>query len=71
MEVLEEFDLTGQGAGGRPGQTGGRDLPAGAQRTGVARAASALSGAEIRDEAHRFAITYHRNLRRKEQTKSV
>jgi excinuclease ABC subunit C len=25
----------------------------------------------IRDEAHRFAITYHRNLRSKEQTKSV
>jgi excinuclease ABC subunit C len=25
----------------------------------------------IRDEAHRFAITYHRNLRRKEQTHSV
>ena len=24
----------------------------------------------IRDEAHRFAITYHRNLRRKEQTRS-
>lgn len=25
----------------------------------------------IRDEAHRFAITYHRNLRRKEQTRSA
>ena len=25
----------------------------------------------IRDEAHRFAITYHRNLRRKESTRSV
>ncbi len=25
----------------------------------------------IRDEAHRFAITYHRNLQRKEQTKSI
>jgi excinuclease ABC subunit C len=25
----------------------------------------------IRDEAHRFAITYHRNLRAREQTKSV
>jgi excinuclease ABC subunit C len=24
----------------------------------------------VRDEAHRFAITYHRNLRRKEQTRS-
>jgi len=24
----------------------------------------------IRDEAHRFAITYHRNLRGKEQTRS-
>jgi excinuclease ABC subunit C len=24
----------------------------------------------IRDEAHRFAITFHRNLRRKEQTRS-
>jgi excinuclease ABC subunit C len=24
----------------------------------------------IRDEAHRFAITYHRNLRSKEQTRS-
>lgn len=25
----------------------------------------------VRDEAHRYAITYHRNLRRKEQTRSV
>ena len=25
----------------------------------------------IRDEAHRFAITYHRNLRQKEQTRSL
>ena len=29
-----------------------------------------ITGIHLRDEAHRFAITFHRSLRSKEQTKS-
>ena len=72
VEVLDEFGLLEQvpvvGLAKReeevfrPGRTEPLWLSRGSQALYLVQ--------RIRDEAHRFAITYHRNLRRKEQTRS-
>jgi excinuclease ABC subunit C len=72
VEVLQEFGLLGQvpvvGLAKReeeifrPGESASIWLRRGSPALHLVQ--------RIRDEAHRFAITYHRNLRRKEQTHS-
>ncbi len=71
-EVLEEFDLAGRvpvvGLAKReeevfvPGQKNSLWLKRGSPALHLVQ--------RVRDEAHRFAISYHRNLRQKEQTRS-
>ncbi len=72
VEVLRELELFGQfpvvGLAKReeeifrPGQSDSIWLKRGSPALHLVQ--------RVRDEAHRFAITYHRNLRRKEQTRS-
>lgn len=72
VDVLKEFDLFGRipvvGLAKqeeevfRPGESAPIWLKRGSQALFLVQ--------RIRDEAHRFAITYHRGLRRKEQTRS-
>ncbi len=73
VEVLKEFDLYGAvpivGLAKReeelflPGQSTSIWLKRGSQALHLVQ--------RVRDEAHRFAITYHRNLRSRNQTKSA
>lgn len=73
VEVLEEFGLLGriplvslakrEEEIFRPGESKSLWLKRGSQALFLVQ--------RIRDEAHRFAITYHRNLRGKAQTKSL
>ena len=72
MEVLEEFGLRKRvpvvGLAKREEEV---FLPGRKEPVWLARGSDGLHLVQrIRDEAHRFAITYHRNLRRKEQTRS-
>ena len=72
MEVLREFGLTDQipivGLAKREEEV---FRPGRSQALWLKRGSPGLHLVQrIRDEAHRFAITYHRNLRRKEQTRS-
>lgn len=72
VEVLKEFDLFDRipvvGLAKREEEI---FRPGESQSLWLKRGSEALYLVQrIRDEAHRFAITYHRNLRRKEQTHS-
>ncbi len=72
LEVLEEFDLRERipvvGLAKREEEV---FVPGRKESVWLPRGSDALHMVQrIRDEAHRFAITYHRNLRRKEQTRS-
>ena len=72
VEVLKEFDLFENipvvGLAKREEEVFRPDR---SQPIWLTRGSQALHLVQrIRDEAHRFAITYHRNLRRKEQTRS-
>ncbi len=72
LEVLDEFGLRDRvpvvGLAKREEEI---FLPGRKEPVWLARGSDGLHLVQrIRDEAHRFAITYHRNLRRKEQTHS-
>ncbi len=72
VEVLSEFDLLEQipvvGLAKREEEVFRPGRP---QPIWLTRGSPGLHLVQrVRDEAHRFAITYHRNLRRKEQTRS-
>lgn len=72
VEVLKEFDLYGAvpliGLAKREEEV---FLPGRAEPVWLKRGSQALYLIQrIRDEAHRFAITYHRNLRSRSQTRS-
>jgi excinuclease ABC subunit C len=72
VEILQEFDLYGRvpvvGLAKREEEI---FFPEELQPAWLKRGSAALHLVQrIRDEAHRFAITYHRRLRRKEQTHS-
>ncbi len=71
-EVLEEFDLAERvpvvGLAKREEEV---FVPGQSQSIWLKRGSPALHLVQrVRDEAHRFAISYHRNLRQKEQTRS-
>jgi len=73
VEVLEEFDLLDRvplvGLAKREEEI---FLPRRSDPIWLKRGSQALYLVQrIRDEAHRFAITYHRNLRRKSQVRSA
>ncbi|MEZ4639974.1 MAG: helix-hairpin-helix domain-containing protein, partial [Caldilineaceae bacterium] len=73
VEVLKEFDLFGQvpivGLAKREEEL---FLPGRSDSVWLKRGSQALYLVQrVRDEAHRFAITYHRNLRSRNQTKSA
>lgn len=73
VEVLEEFDLLGRvpivGLAKREEEV---FLPGESAPVWLKRGSQALYLVQrIRDETHRFAITYHRNLRSKSQVRSV
>ncbi len=73
VEVLRELELFGQfpvvGLAKREEEI---FRPGASDPIWLTRGSPALHLVQrIRDEAHRFAITYHRNLRRKEQTRSL
>ncbi|MEZ4707171.1 MAG: helix-hairpin-helix domain-containing protein [Caldilineaceae bacterium] len=71
VEVLQEFELLGKvpivGLAKREEKS---SAPANRNRFGSNGAAARCIWCSVRDEAHRFAITYHRNLRGKEQIRS-
>ena len=72
LEVLQEFGLEDRipvvGLAKREEEV---FLPNRKEAVWLKRGSDALHLVQrIRDEAHRFAITYHRNLRRKDQTRS-
>ncbi|MEX1019768.1 MAG: helix-hairpin-helix domain-containing protein, partial [Litorilinea sp.] len=73
VEVLEEFNLTNRiPVVGLAKQEEEFFRPHQSHSIWLKRGSQALFLVQrIRDEAHRFAITYHRNLRRKEQTRSA
>jgi excinuclease ABC subunit C len=73
VEVLEEFNLSDRiPVVGLAKQEEELFRPHESASIWLKRGSQALFLVQrIRDEAHRFAITYHRNLRRKEQTRSA
>jgi excinuclease ABC subunit C len=72
VEVLDEFGLSDRiPVAGLAKREEEIFRPGESQSVWLKRGSEALHLVQrIRDEAHRFAITYHRNLRRKEQTHS-
>lgn len=72
VDVLKEFDLFGRiPVVGLAKQEEEIFRPHSSDAVRLKRGSSALHLVQrIRDEAHRFAITYHRNMRSKEQTRS-
>lgn len=72
VEVLKEFDLLERiPVVGLAKQEEEIFRPGESKALWLKRGSPALHLVQrVRDEAHRFAITYHRNLRRKEQTRS-
>ena len=72
MEVLEEMDMTGLSVAGLAKEHEWLYVPGQSEPIVLPPNSAALHLVmRIRDEAHRFAVTYHRQRRGKEMTRSV
>ena len=72
MEVLEEMDMTGLSLAGLAKENEWLYVPGQSEPIVLPPNSAALHLVmRIRDEAHRFAVTYHRQRRGKEMTRSA